>query len=162
MNVSPQELLHPGYPGLVAQVLEITETALIPDERGRDATLTVRILREPGVRVFLDGFGSGYSSLERLAALPVDGLKLGQAFTQALGNPPYPKSPAARLVAAVLALAQALGLAAVAEGIEGEAALAYLRRLGFTLGQGSFFGRPAPLGYSGVEKCALAPRERLP
>ena len=112
MNVSPQELLHPGYPGLVALVLEITETALIPDERGRDATLTVRILRELGVRVFLDDFGSGYSSLERLAALPVDGLKLGQAFTQALGNPPDPKSPAARLVAAVLALAQALGLAA--------------------------------------------------
>jgi diguanylate cyclase (GGDEF)-like protein len=158
VNVSPQELLHPGYPGLVAQVLEetgcppralvleITETALIPDERGRDATLTVRTLRELGVRVFLDDFGSGYSSLERLAALPVDGLKLGQAFTQALGNPPDPKSPAARLVAAVLALAQALGLAAVAEGIEGEATLAYLRRLGFTLGQGFLFGRPAPLG----------------
>jgi EAL domain-containing protein (putative c-di-GMP-specific phosphodiesterase class I) len=49
-------------------------------------------------------------------------------------------------VAAVLALAQALGLAAVAEGIEGEATLAYLRRLGFTLGQGFLFGRPAPLG----------------
>jgi diguanylate cyclase (GGDEF)-like protein len=158
VNVSPQELLHPGYPGLVGQVLEetgcppralvleVTETALIPDERGRDATLTVRILRELGVRVFLDDFGSGYSSLERLAALPVDGLKLGQAFTQALGNPPDPKSPAARLVAAVLALAQALGLAAVAEGIEGEATLAYLRRLGFTLGQGFLFGRPAPLG----------------
>jgi diguanylate cyclase (GGDEF)-like protein len=158
VNVSPQELLHPGYPGLVAQVLEetgcppralvleVTETALIPDERGRDATLTVRTLRKLGVRVFLDDFGSGYSSLERLAALPVDGLKLGQAFTQALGNPPDPKSPAARLVAAVLALAQALGLAAVAEGIEGEATLAYLRRLGFTLGQGFLFGRPAPLG----------------
>jgi diguanylate cyclase (GGDEF)-like protein len=158
VNVSPQELLHPGYPGLVAQVLEetgcppralvleVTETALIPDERGRDATLTVRTLRELGIRVFLDDFGSGYSSLERLAALPVDGLKLGQAFTQALGNPPDPKSPAARLVAAVLALAQALGLAAVAEGIEGEATLAYLRRLGFTLGQGFLFGRPAPLG----------------
>jgi EAL domain-containing protein (putative c-di-GMP-specific phosphodiesterase class I) len=158
VNVSPQELLHPGYPGLVAQVLEetgcppralvleVTETALIPDERGRDTTLTVRTLRELGVRVFLDDFGSGYSSLERLAALPVDGLKLGQAFTQALGNPPDPKSPAARLVAAVLALAQALGLAAVAEGIEGEATLAYLRRLGFTLGQGFLFGRPAPLG----------------
>ncbi len=158
VNVSPQELLHPGYPGLVAQVLEetgcppralvleITETALIPDERGRDATLTMCILRELGVRVFLDDFGSGYSSLERLAALPVDGLKLGQAFTQALGNPPDPKSPAARLVTAVLALAQALGLAAVAEGIEGEATLAYLRHLGFTLGQGFLFGRPAPLG----------------
>lgn len=148
VNVSSQELLHPGYPSLVAQileetgcppgalVLEITETALIPDERGRDATLTVRTLRELGVRVFLDDFGSGYSSLERLAALPVDGLKLGQAFTASLGHPPDPQSPAARLVAAVLALAQALGLAAVAEGIEDEATLAYLKDLGFPLGQG--------------------------
>jgi FOG: EAL domain len=69
----------------------------------------VRTLRKLGVRVFLDDFGSGYSSLERLAALPVDGLKLGQAFTHALGNPPDPKSPAARLVAAVLALGLATG-----------------------------------------------------
>ena len=158
VNVSSQELLHPGYPSLVAQtleetgcppealVLEITETALIPDERGRDATLTVRALRRLGVRVFLDDFGSGYSNLERLAALPVDGLKLGQAFTAALGRPPDPQRPAARLVAAVLALARALGLAAVAEGIEDEATLAYLRDLGFPLGQGYLWGRPAPLG----------------
>ncbi|WP_117237204.1 bifunctional diguanylate cyclase/phosphodiesterase [Thermus sediminis] len=161
VNVSPQELLHPSYPSLVAQaleeadcppealVLEVTETALIPDERGRDATETVRALRRLGVRVFLDDFGTGYSSLERLAALPVDGLKLGQAFTKALGSPPDPQSPPARLVAAVLALAQALGLAAVAEGIEDEATLAYLRGLGFTLGQGYLLGRPKPLGYRG-------------
>jgi EAL domain-containing protein (putative c-di-GMP-specific phosphodiesterase class I) len=93
VNVSPQELLHPGYPGLVALVLEVTETALIPDERGRDATLTVRILRELGVRVFLDDFGSGYSSLERLAALPVDGLKLPRPSRRPWGTLGTPKAP---------------------------------------------------------------------
>ncbi len=156
VNVSPQELLQPGYPSLVAQVLEetgcspkalvleVTETALIPDERGRDATQALRLLRELGVGVFLDDFGSGYSSLERLVAFPVDGLKLGQVFTQALGSPPDPQSPAARLVAAVLALAQALGLSAVAEGIEDEATLAYLKGLGFPLGQGYLLGPPGP------------------
>jgi len=157
VNVSPQELLRPGYPAQVASllkdaglpperlVLEVTETSLAPDERGRDASESLRILRGLGVRVFLDDFGSGYSCLERLARLPVDGLKLGQAFTRALGNPPDPQGPAARLVAAVLALAQALGLQAVAEGIEDESTLAYLKKLGFPLGQGYLLGRPAPL-----------------
>ncbi|MCH1927284.1 EAL domain-containing protein, partial [Shewanella sp. C31] len=151
---SPQELLDPGYPARVAAsleetdcppeglVLEVTETTLIPDERGREASESLRILRALGVRVYLDDFGSGYSSLERLASLPVDGLKLGQAFTRALGNPPRPDTPPARLVAALLALAQALGLEAIAEGIEDEATLAYLRDLGFRLGQGYLLGKP--------------------
>lgn len=154
-NVSPLELLDPGYPGRVAGMLEeaglppevlaleVTETALTPDERGRDALRHLTILRTLGVRVYLDDFGSGYSSLERLAFLPVDGLKLGQRFTQALGTPPNPEGPAARVVAAVLA--QALGLPAVAEGIEDARVLAYLKGLGFRLGQGFFWGRPGVL-----------------
>ncbi|WP_243094116.1 bifunctional diguanylate cyclase/phosphodiesterase [Thermus thalpophilus] len=157
VNVSPQELLDPSYPAQVAQVLEdtglpppalvleVTESTLIPDERGRDATQSLKVLRALGVKVFLDDFGSGHSSLERLSTLPVDGLKLGQAFTQALGSPPDPQSPAARVVGAVLALAQALGLEAIAEGIEDEATLAYLKALGFRLGQGYLLGRPSPL-----------------
>ncbi len=157
VNVSPQELLDPGYPGRLALsleeaglppealVLEVTETALAPDERGRDALKSLEVLRALGVRVYLDDFGSGYSSLERLASLPVDGLKLGQRFTSALGNPPDPQSPAARVVAAVLALGQALGLPVVAEGIEHKATLAYLRSLGFRLGQGFLLGRPEVL-----------------
>ncbi|MDW8356755.1 EAL domain-containing protein [Thermus sp.] len=160
VNVSPQELLDPTYPQRVAEVLEatgcppeglvleVTESTLIPDERGRDASQSLQILRGLGLRVYLDDFGSGHSSLERLAHLPVDGVKLGQAFTQALGTPPDPSSPAARLVGAVLALAQALGLTPIAEGIEDAQALAYLKALGFPLGQGYFLGRPAPL-YNG-------------
>jgi diguanylate cyclase (GGDEF)-like protein len=157
VNVSPQELLQPNYDELVAKVLletncppealvlEITESSLIPDERGRDASQTVASLRRLGVRVYLDDFGSGYSGLERLASFSVDGLKLGQAFTKAIGDLPDPANAAGRLVAAVLALAQALGLAAVAEGIENEAALSYLQNLGFSLGQGYFLGPPGPL-----------------
>ncbi|SDE52508.1 diguanylate cyclase (GGDEF) domain-containing protein [Thermus arciformis] len=156
VNVSPQELLDPGYPARVAAileetgcppeglVLEVTESALIPDERGREASESLRILRGLGVRIYLDDFGTGYSSLERLASLPVNGLKLGQGFTRALGNPPRPDTPPARLVAALLALAQTLGLEAIAEGIEDEATLAYLRDLGFRLGQGYLLGRPVP------------------
>ncbi|WP_243026640.1 EAL domain-containing protein [Thermus albus] len=154
VNVSPQELMNPSYPFQVAEileetacppsrlVLEITESSLIPDERGRDANRALQALRNLGVGIFLDDFGSGYSSLERLAELPVNGLKLGQAFTQRLGNPPDPQSPTARLVAAVLALAKALGLQVVAEGIENDAVLAYLRGLGFPLGQGYLLGQP--------------------
>ncbi|WP_038069966.1 bifunctional diguanylate cyclase/phosphodiesterase [Thermus scotoductus] len=154
VNVSPQELLDPTYAFRVAEaleeascppgrlVLEITETSLIPDERGRDATRALEALKALGISIFLDDFGSGYSSLERLAELPVDGVKLGQAFTQRLGIPPDPQSPAARVVGAVLALAQALGLQAIAEGIEDETILAYLRNLGFPLGQGYLLGRP--------------------
>jgi len=157
VNVSPQELLQPNYAELVAKVLletncppealvlEVTENTLIPDERGRDASQTVASLRRLGVRVYLDDFGSGYSSLERLASLPVDGLKLGQAFTKAIGDLPDPANAAGRLVAAVLALAQALNLTPIAEGIEHEAALGYLQKLGFSLGQGYFLGPPGPL-----------------
>ncbi|UZX15187.1 EAL domain-containing protein [Thermus sp. PS18] len=154
VNVSPQELLDPTYAFRVAEVLEeascppgrlvleITETTLIPDERGRDATRALEALKALGISIFLDDFGSGYSSLERLAELPVDGVKLGQAFTQRLGIPPDPQSPAARVVGAVLALAQALGLQAIAEGIEDETILVYLKNLGFPLGQGYLLGRP--------------------
>ncbi len=157
MNVSPQELLDPTYAFRVAEVLEetgcppdrlvleVTESCLIPDERGRDATRALEALRNLGVGIYLDDFGSGYSSLERLAELPVQGVKLGQAFTRRLGAPPNPQGPAARLVAAVLALAQALGLEAIAEGIEDQATLAYLRNLGFPLGQGYLWGKPEPL-----------------
>ncbi|MDM7324857.1 MAG: EAL domain-containing protein, partial [Thermus sp.] len=154
VNVSPQELMNPSYPFQVAEileetacppsrlVLEITETSLIPDERGRDANQALQALRNLGVGIFLDDFGSGYSSLERLAELPVNGLKLGQAFTQRLDNPPDPQSPTARLVAAVLALAKALGLQVVAEGVENHGVLTYLRGLGFPLGQGYLLGKP--------------------
>ncbi len=157
VNVSPQELLDPTYAFRVAEVLEetgcppdrlvleVTESSLIPDERGRDATRALEALRNLGVGIYLDDFGSGYSSLERLAELPVQGVKLGQAFTRRLGAPPNPHGPAARLVAAVLALAQALGLEAIAEGIEDQATLAYLRNLGFPLGQGYLWGKPEPL-----------------
>lgn len=157
VNVSPQELLDPTYAFRVAEVLEetgcppdrlvleVTESSLIPDERGRDATRALEALRNLGVGIYLDDFGSGYSSLERLAELPVQGVKLGQAFTRRLGAPPNPQGPAARLVAAVLALAQALGLEAIAEGIEDQATLAYLRNLGFPLGQGYLWGKPEPL-----------------
>ncbi|BFH75907.1 EAL domain-containing protein [Thermus thermophilus] len=157
VNVSPKELLDPGFPAQVAEaleeagvaperlVLEITESALVPDERGRDAGQALEALKRLGVRVYLDDFGTGHSSLARLARLPVDGLKLGQAFTQALGSPPDPQGPAARVVAAVLALAQALGLQAVAEGIEDKATLAHLKALGFPLGQGFLLGRPGPI-----------------
>ncbi|WP_105317670.1 bifunctional diguanylate cyclase/phosphodiesterase [Thermus tenuipuniceus] len=157
VNVSPQELLDPTYAFRVAEVLEetgcppdrlvleVTESSLIPDERGRDATQALQALRGLGVRIYLDDFGSGYSSLERLAELPVQGVKLGQAFTRRLGTPPDPQSPAARVVAAVLALAQALGLEAIAEGIEDQATLVYLQGLGFPLGQGYLWGQPKPL-----------------
>jgi diguanylate cyclase (GGDEF)-like protein len=148
VNVSGPELLQPGYlrqvkeilavTGLSASqlVLEVTETSI-----GADAHASVRMLhalRELGIRVAVDDFGVGYSSLSRLDRLPVDVLKLDQSFVASIPE----NGDEAPLIAAVAALAAAVGLDTVAEGIEEPYQAALLTRYGFTEGQGYLFGRP--------------------
>jgi EAL domain-containing protein (putative c-di-GMP-specific phosphodiesterase class I) len=91
-----------------------------------------------GARVSIDDFGTGYSSLAYLGRFPVDELKIDQSFTEGLGTRAFD----ATLVAAVIAIGEALGLRVVAEGVENLAQLAVLQELGCRYAQGFLFARP--------------------
>ncbi len=118
--------------------LEITETAVVDDMV--KATDTLHQLKALGIKVALDDFGVGYSSLSYLRRLPVDVLKLDKSFIDHLGE----SSEDSAVVMAVINLARALGLTVVAEGVESELQRRELRALGCTLGQGYLFSKPVP------------------
>ncbi len=145
VNISPRQLLDPHFAERVGEamagtgvdparvVLEITEsTAMAPNSL--EQLLALRAL---GVRLAIDDFGTGHSSLGRLAALPVDALKIDRSFVRAI-----PESGDAPLIRAMVAMAHSLGLAVVAEGIETERQRQYLADLGCEHGQGFLFSRP--------------------
>jgi diguanylate cyclase (GGDEF)-like protein len=119
-------------------VLEITETGLGADLDGGIAALTA--LKEYGVRIAIDDFGRGFSSLSTLAALPIDILKIDQYFVSGRA----PRTPSAPMLDAILGLADKLSLAVIAEGIETSAQLQMLQQLGCPLGQGFLLARPVP------------------
>ncbi len=150
INVSARQLREPALlddvrsviaeTGIPADrvVVELTETVLATDEHGEIATL--RSLRDLGCRIALDDFGTGYSSLSELRHLPIDIVKLDQSFITDLTSSPR----SAALVAAVVQLADALGLVVVAEGVEQEDQLEALAALGCHRIQGYAFSRPLP------------------
>jgi diguanylate cyclase (GGDEF)-like protein len=118
-------------------ILEITESTLMEDA---SSTLdTLRWLKDLGVRLAIDDFGTGYSSLSYLKRFPVDAIKIDRSIISGLER----DSGNAAIVSATITLAHALGLEAVAEGVEAEGELAELHRLGCDLGQGYYFWRPA-------------------
>ena len=112
--------------------IELTESAAM---QGQDRVLAA--IRERGVRVAIDDFGTGHSSLARLRDLDVDLVKLDRSFVSAL---PAPR--ARSLISAFVAIAEALDLSTVAEGIETPQQRDWLRAAGVRLGQGYLFGRP--------------------
>ena len=119
-----------------ALVLELTETAAVHDSRAAIAVMTA--LRDLGVRVHLDDFGSGYASFRAVRDLPLDAVKVDRALVQAqvAGD--------ARLLAATIELAHSLTLEVVAEGIEDVEALGVVTRLGCDGVQGYHLARPMP------------------
>ena len=139
MEVVQSALTDHGIPPS-ALVLEITEGVLIG--AGLIQTRNLQWLRELGVKISLDDFGTGYSALAYLKRFPIDQLKIDHSFMEGLERDPQ----AAALVRAVLALADALGLETVAEGIELPAHRELLQKLGCRLGQGYLFARPLPAG----------------
>ncbi|EXG82825.1 putative bifunctional diguanylate cyclase/phosphodiesterase [Cryptosporangium arvum] len=163
VNVSGQQMQRPDYAdhvlsvlaetGLPADrlVLEVTESTLQADSPC--AIDALRALREAGVRIAIDDFGTGYSSLSRLQHLPADILKIDQSFVAAL----KPEDHAAPLVAAVTALAHALGLRTVAEGVEEHYQTVLLAHHGCDEVQGWLHGRPGEPARIGE---ALAEQER--
>ena len=118
--------------------LEITESMLMANPDG--AAKILNDLRARGLGVAIDDFGTGYSSLSYLATLPITTLKIDRSFVLALAD----SRVNARIIQTILRLADELGIAAVAEGIEDAAAAATLRQMGCTYGQGYHFARPLP------------------
>ncbi len=117
--------------------LEVTETLLLQDEHVLEA---IPSLKKMGVTLSIDDFGSGYSSLSYLRRLPVEKLKIDQSFVHGL-----PESQDDAIIArAIIDLGHALGHTVVAEGVESEKQLVYLRDHGCDEGQGYLFGRPMP------------------
>ncbi|WP_399344966.1 EAL domain-containing protein [Umezawaea sp. Da 62-37] len=120
-----------------ALCLELTESALMRDPAS--AARTLAALRDLGVRLAIDDFGTGYSSLAQLLTLPLDILKIDQSFTAGLGK----SDDAEAIVTSVIAMAHAVDLTVVAEGVEHVLQLDTLRRLGCDQAQGYYLGRPA-------------------
>jgi EAL domain-containing protein (putative c-di-GMP-specific phosphodiesterase class I) len=95
-------------------------------------------LKAMGVRISIDDFGTGYSSLIYLRRFPIDTLKIDRAFTQDMIN----SADAQAIIAAVIAMAEALKLQVIAEGVETEAQIDLLQKQGCRHAQGFFFGKP--------------------
>ncbi|HEV3352941.1 MAG TPA: EAL domain-containing protein [Acidimicrobiales bacterium] len=123
-------------PGLLC--LEITESVLMEDVTASRSVL--QSLKELGVRLGIDDFGTGYSSLLYLRRFPVDFLKVDRSFVSGLGE----NSEDGAIVAGVLGLAHALGVGAIAEGVEEPAQADKLAALGCEQAQGFLWSRPLP------------------
>ena len=126
-----------GLPG-DAIVVEITEGLLL--DTNQHVKEQLRELRAAGMRVSLDDFGTGYSSLAYLQQLDIDFLKIDQTFVRNLA----PRSTELALCCAIVAMAHALGMQVVAEGVETEQQRDLLREAGCDFGQGYLFSRPVP------------------
>jgi diguanylate cyclase len=120
-----------------ALIIEITESALVDSVRSRD---TVAALQRLGVRISLDDYGTGWSSLARLQDVSVDELKLDRVFVARLARDPR----SVAIVRSTVALAQSLGAELVAEGVEDEVTLSALRQYGCTITQGFIHAPPLP------------------
>jgi EAL domain-containing protein (putative c-di-GMP-specific phosphodiesterase class I) len=118
--------------------VEVTESTFIGD--GEAARSMLLGLRRLGITVALDDFGTGFSSLAYLQALPIDVLKVDRSFVQGLEG----GGASARIVDTVVRLAHGLGVRVVAEGVESQAQLEALRKLGCDTAQGYLLARPQP------------------
>ncbi|MGH2704507.1 MAG: putative bifunctional diguanylate cyclase/phosphodiesterase [Actinomycetota bacterium] len=148
VNISPKHLQGPSLDhdvrraleesGLPSEslVLEITESVLMQDTE--DMLERLAGLRRQGVRLAIDDFGAGYSSLGYLGRFPVDLLKIDRSFVRSLGGSVEDSA----VVRAILSLASTFNLDTVAEGIETPTQLAELRTLGCPVGQGFLISRP--------------------
>ncbi|MCV2395388.1 EAL domain-containing protein [Actinotalea sp. M2MS4P-6] len=120
-------------------IAEITESLLLEDSDAVQEALAS--LRSRGIRIAIDDFGTGYSALHYLARFPLDVLKIDRSFVQGLGK----ASEHDEVVKALVALARALDLRVVAEGIETAAQLEFLTAQRCEHGQGFLLGRPVPV-----------------
>ncbi|MEE4378622.1 MAG: EAL domain-containing protein [Candidatus Competibacteraceae bacterium] len=152
VNLSPRQFSQRGISdrigGLIREAelephsldLEITESVLMRDID--QAIHTLRTLKDMGIQLALDDFGTGYSSFNYLKRFPVDWLKVDQSFVRDIGSD---TDDAAAIVGALIAVAHSLRLGVIAEGVETEAQLDFLRTKQCELIQGFYISRPLPL-----------------
>jgi diguanylate cyclase (GGDEF)-like protein len=152
LNISPSQLqdellaqrilkilAETGFPAKRLEV-ELTESAVVSDFEAARAVLDS--LKNQGVRIAIDNFGTGHSSLHQLRSLTFDQLKIDRSFVQGIED----KSESALLLRTVVALARNLNLSVVAEGVETEVQAQALAALGCEQGQGHYFGKAATAG----------------
>ncbi|OJF13413.1 putative bifunctional diguanylate cyclase/phosphodiesterase [Couchioplanes caeruleus] len=150
VNLSPQILTEPGLADDVsdalrryglpptALTLEITENGVMEDPAR--SVRTLELLHALGVKLSIDDFGTGHSSLGRLAELPIHEMKIDKSFVRGLTSDQTRRA----VTDAALQLGRTLGLIVVAEGVEDESELEYLRRHGCSAIQGYYISRPLP------------------
>ncbi|OYY91098.1 MAG: diguanylate cyclase [Sphingomonas sp. 28-66-16] len=167
VNVSPQQLHNPQFVTIVASALansglsaerlelEVTESVFMSE--GTCATKVLEKILDLGVKLSLDDFGTGYSSLGYLSRTRFSSIKIDRSFVQGASK----KVPEAiAIIRAVVALAQSLGMATTAEGVETEDEHHMVRDLGCTKVQGYYFGRPLPVTEARIVAQSVAPRSR--
>jgi diguanylate cyclase (GGDEF)-like protein/PAS domain S-box-containing protein len=152
VNLSPRQLFRPE---LVAEILaeteiepgslqlEITEGMLTSNDV-HSVNNTLSSLKDLSIQLAVDDFGMGYSSLSYLKRFPVDLMKIDRSFIAGLGQDANSASKDAEIVSAMIELTHALGLEAVAEGVETAEQLAQLRNMECDLAQGNYFSEPLP------------------
>jgi EAL domain-containing protein (putative c-di-GMP-specific phosphodiesterase class I) len=116
--------------------IELTETAVLGDEE--QARRILSSLREVGIKVWLDDFGTGFSGLSHLRRVPVDGVKIDRSFIADVLRDPDDLA----LTTAIIAMAHSLGMTVIAEGVEKEGQCDLLRTRGCDLAQGYWLGHP--------------------
>jgi len=148
VNLSPRQISDAALSATIADalvtarldaanlILEITESALMSE--GGDIDAVVKELRNSGVRFSVDDFGTGYSSLTYLKRFPVDALKIDRAFVNGMPD----DADDVVIVDAVVGLANALGLDCVAEGVEVDQQMDYLKSIGCSHAQGYLIAKP--------------------
>jgi len=151
VNLSVVQFRHPRLIELVMQVLqeeqleprylelELTEGVALSDPLG--AITVMNALHARGIRMSIDDFGTGYSSLSYLKRFKVYKLKIDQSFVRDITQDPEDKA----IVNAIISMAAKLGLQTIAEGVETEGQLAYLRDSGCDEVQGYYFSKPLPV-----------------
>ena len=167
VNLSPVQLRQNELAQLVAATLrrtgldparlelEVTEGILINDPEHAIAML--REMQQQGIRIALDDYGTGYSSLNYLRRFAFDKIKIDRSYVATLGH-----DPTAEMIAgSIMALGRGLDMTVTAEGVETEAQLALLRRQGCDHIQGFLLGRPAPVERL-HHRIAAAPRALAP
>ncbi|MDQ2878543.1 MAG: EAL domain-containing protein [Pseudomonadota bacterium] len=152
VNVSPEQLHNPAFVSTVVSALansglpaerlelEVTESVFM-----REGTVAIQVLErilDLGVRLSLDDFGTGYSSLGYLSRTRFSSIKIDRSFVQGAAKG---EKEAIAIIRAVVALAQSLGMATTAEGVETESEHQMIQHLGCTKVQGYYFGRPLPV-----------------
>jgi diguanylate cyclase (GGDEF)-like protein len=150
VNLSAQQFRHRDLAGVISRVLEetglessglqleLTESCVM--DHAEQTISTLRSLREVGVQLAVDDFGTGYSSLRYLRRFPIQALKIDQYFVRGIGVHPDDES----IAGAIMALGNVLHLAVIAEGVETDAQLQFLRDQGCHAIQGSLFSTALP------------------